>query len=121
MERVLVLSANKYKFTEDETGREIEGLSVYYVPDEVPASDHIRRGLSVLKMSTSRLELWEAAAVLPGVYELDIQMRPGKNLRPTPTLTGLRYVKSANIAGLIQDDGAAKGQGRVSGGHSNTA
>jgi hypothetical protein len=121
MERVLLLSANTYAFKEEGTDRDVEGVSFFYVPADSPAEDVVHRGVSVLKMSTSRKELWQSCTVLPGVYELDIQMRPGRGMKPTPTLTGLRYVKSVNIAEIIDGEIPGKGSGRTQAAHSNTA
>lgn len=96
MEQCLILSARRYDFTDDEKVRH-EGVTITYLTGEVQADDTTR---GVVPMSVSLpLTLWPSVQQLPGFYEMDFRQRPGKNGRPTLTLTGVRFLQPFSFNG----------------------
>lgn len=95
--KALVLCVRKYAFRDDE-GREVRGVTVDYIEPSSPGSGD-RRGLPVFNMTADE-DCDSAFSKLPGVYDLDIQMRPGKANRPTLRLVGAHFVKDVDIAKL---------------------
>ena len=98
--RCVILSARRYSFTDAASDRDVNGFIVDYVDPEPPAtSEPAKKGLYVLQVTTQKLELWDKLTVLPGLYHVDFAMRPGKNNRPTLSLTDLEFVESVKIDG----------------------
>jgi hypothetical protein len=96
MENCLLLSARRYQFADDKTGRAVEGVSLTYVTADVEHEPD-RLGMAPLTISAP-FELWPSLGALPGVYQLDLKQRPGKNGRPTLTCVGARFVSPVDLA-----------------------
>lgn len=91
MERVVILSARRYEF-DDEKARRIEGTTVTYVADD-PVDDAMVKGLAPLSISAP-VAVFHQLQDVPGVYDIDLKMRPGKGGKATISLVGVQFVAS---------------------------
>lgn len=99
--KCIILSARRYDFADDK-GKQVAGVSVHYIEGK-PLQDADERGNIPLKISATP-ETWGKLRDLPGVYDCDFRQRPGKDNRPTLTLTGVQFVSPLALAGCIGDD-----------------
>lgn len=105
MSRVVVLSVRRYGFQNDE-GELVEGCTVTFLdPSAAPDPTGTSLGLPVMNINGSlaifdefeRRTGVEPLASLPGVFDLDMAMRPGKRNRPTLSLVGVQFVAAVNF------------------------
>ena len=77
MEKVFVLSAKKYAFTDTKTGELKEGVTVFYVPalDPTISEDGITKGQVPVKANFA-LSQFESFQSLPGVYDIEYDIVP---------------------------------------------
>lgn len=92
----LVLNAKRYSFANDE-GEKVEGTTLQYLDPEEVAQEVNRQGLEVMTISAP-LDFFDQLHTLPGVYDLGFKQRPGKNGRPTLTVTSARFVDGVELA-----------------------
>jgi hypothetical protein len=97
MEICIVLNSRSYDFTDDQ-GKIVKGSNVTYLTGDVEASTQLK-GVSTMTVSATD-EVMSQLQELPGVYELDFKQRPGKNNRPTLTLTACKFMKA--LTGFLQ-------------------
>jgi hypothetical protein len=91
----LVLNAKRYSFKNDD-GEQIEGTTLQYLePGELVAEVN-RRGADVMTI-TAPVDFYDQLSTLPGVYDLGFKQRPGKNGRPTLTVTSARFLSAAEL------------------------
>jgi hypothetical protein len=106
LEKCIILSARQYDFNDKDTGRNVRGVTLNYLTADVEQEPE-RRGMPVLTISAA-FELWPSLSVVPGVYELDLKQRPGKNGRPTLTCTGVTFIAPVDLArGLVSSPPAS--------------
>lgn len=92
----LVLNAKRYSFSNDD-GEKVEGTTLQYLePGELVAEEN-RRGAEVLTI-TAPVDFFDQLSTLPGLYDLNFRQRPGKNGRPTLTVTSARFLSSSELA-----------------------
>lgn len=91
----IVLSAQKWNFTDDGTGEVREGVSVWYAGGDsfspVQMTDD-RKGFELLK-ATLPVGSYGSFTEVPGLYDVDMRLVSRKNeavMRPV----GFRFVKS---------------------------
>lgn len=89
MPKYEVIYANKFQFTNENTGQLVQGVSVTYLPND-PIQAENSRGKQPLKLST-KFDQWSNIEQVPGVYEMDFGMKAGKGGKPEMTLEGLKY------------------------------
>jgi hypothetical protein len=92
----LVLNAKRYSFANDD-GEKVEGTTLQYLDPEETVQEANRQGLDVMTISAP-LDFYEQLPALPGVYDLTFKQRPGKNGRPTLTVTSARFLESVSLA-----------------------
>lgn len=97
METCLVLAARRYDF-KDEAGKQIDGITVTYITDEVQA-DGDTRGCQPINI-TAASNCWPDLVRLPAYYDLDFKQRPGPKGRPTLQLVNLQFKQAVE---LVQD------------------
>lgn len=91
----LVLNAKRYSFANDD-GEKVEGTTLQYLePAELVAEEN-RRGAEVMTI-TAPVEFYDQLPTLPGLYDLGFRQRPGKNGRPTLTVTSARFLAGAEL------------------------
>lgn len=91
----LVLNAKRYSFKNDD-GEQVEGTTLQYVEPGELVQEENRRGAEVLTL-TAPVDFFNQLATLPGLYDLGFRQRPGKNGRPTLTVTSARFLSGAEL------------------------
>lgn len=97
MTRCLILSARQFSIVDEDKPQSapFEGVSISYldltspVVPSGPASRSL--GVDVFNLSAPK-EIWGDLATLPGVFDVDFGMRPGKGGRPSLQVRGLHFV-----------------------------
>jgi hypothetical protein len=97
MELVLVLSVDRYEFTDERTGEIRKGVTLQYVNDyreDRPTS----LGFKPIKASAND-EVFDTIkkSGAPGLYKLHSRTRPGKEGKPTLTIVKAEHVKNMKI------------------------
>lgn len=92
----LVLNAKRYSFAND-NGEKVEGTTLQYLDPEEVVTEENRCGVEVMTI-TAPLDFYEQLTQVPGLYDLGFKQRPGKNGRPTLTVTSARFVSSAVLS-----------------------
>lgn len=91
----LVLSLNQYRFPQEGTGQIMEGISIQ-IADEPDPNGRIR-GLGVTKI-TAPLDSLEQFVAVPGYYDIDFKMRPGRGGKGAELVfQEAKYVKPLNL------------------------
>lgn len=84
--KMVILYARPFEF-EGKKGQAIEGVELTCL-DGVVLQEKDGRGCVPLRYSAAR-DLFEQLPKLPGVYDVDIQIRPGYKGKPTPYIVGV--------------------------------
>ncbi len=95
MERCIVMTARRYDFKDEATGRRIEGVTLTYVTGDVEEQQDYR-GRSVMSIPAPA-DVWHQLQALPGVYGVDFKQRPGPKGRPTLQAVGLQFLSDADF------------------------
>ena len=96
MERILILGASRYDFT-DRDGRRVAGVKVnYLVPPDEALSGPDRRGMEPIGL-TAAPDVWESLSELPAVYNADFKQRPGAGGKPTLTLVSATVCHAVDL------------------------
>jgi hypothetical protein len=104
MERCIVMTARRYDFNDEATGRRVEGVTLSYVVGDVEEQQDYR-GRPVMSISAPG-EMWSKLRALPGVYAVDFKQRPGPKGRPTLQAVGLQFLGDADFSvfdGFVSD------------------
>lgn len=99
--KCIILSARRYDFEDATSKKHVQGVTVNYIEGK-PLQEADERGSFPLKI-TGTPETWGKLAVLPGVYECDFRQRPGKDNRPTLTLTDVHFVSPLGMDGIVAE------------------
>lgn len=99
--KALVLGSRTWEMTDKETGEIRSGVKLTYI-DPVAEEAGDVRGFHPMALSGPGSMASEVKDI-PGIYELDIRMRPGQANRPTLSLVGCSFVQSVNIAEIVND------------------
>lgn len=86
--RLKVTYIDRYNFV-SRTGDKVSGCKVSYVSDS-KVSDRDSRGIPVYQI-TGSYELYEKFQDVPGLYELEIVMKPDSKGRPTQSLEDVKF------------------------------
>lgn len=100
LETCVLLSARRYQFTDDKTGRPVEGVSLTYLTGDVDQTDD-QRGMVPLSIAAP-LDVFGSLQAVPGFYDMDFKQRAGKGGKPTLQCVSLRFKRP--VTGL-QDAG----------------
>jgi len=97
METVLVLSAYRYEFTDENTGVVRRGVSLHYISDYREDTE-ASVGFKPIKAPVS-LEVFEAVKKggAPALYRLTSKSKPGAQGRPTLTVIKAEFLKPVKI------------------------
>jgi hypothetical protein len=97
METVLIISADKWKLTDEKTGEIRSGVTIQYVNDYREDSD-VSVGFKPIKApaNESVFETIKKSGA-PAMYRLDMRTRPGKDGKPTLTIVRVDFVKQVKI------------------------
>ena len=94
METCVLLSARRYDF-KDEAGKQVEGVTLTYITDNVETEGDTRgcQPLSVAGESS----VWSKLGAVPGIYDLDFKQRPGPKGRPTLKLVDVKFKEALDL------------------------
>ena len=95
----LVLNAKRYGFTNDD-GERVEGTTLQYLEPGELVTEENRRGAEVLTISAP-FDFYDQLTQVPGMYDLGFRQRPGKNGRPTLTVTSARYLAPSDLGSEV--------------------
>lgn len=97
MEQFIVLSADQWSLTDKDTGEMRAGVSLYCVNDyRDPTEKSV--GFKPMKLSGSDAAFSEIKkGGAPGLYELSMRSKPGKDGVPTMQVIGAKLVKKLDI------------------------
>ncbi len=91
IERVILLYASTYDFVPTGgDGSRLKGMKLQYITDYIEATENAQ-GTPIM-MATAPHEAKTGLGAVPGVYEIDFRMRPGKDNKPTLTPVSLAFV-----------------------------
>lgn len=95
MDRVIVLGHGKpYDFNSDQNER-LVGVKISYI-EKSPTCGLGVKGYLPLQISLDPLCLNDIKD-LPGIYDVDYSMKPGKNNAPVATITSFKFIKPFKI------------------------
>jgi len=97
MERALVISADRYEFTDEKTGEIRKGVTVHYINDYREDTDKAI-GFKPIKAPATP-EAFDAIAKgsAPALYDLDFRTRPGQESKPTLMLVKAQLVRTVKL------------------------
>lgn len=85
-DKILILGIKPYNFMNKETGELISGTKVSYISKFKDENGHLPIQISVSDLIAKDI------TTIPGVYNCNYAMLPGKNNKPTPTIIGFKFV-----------------------------
>lgn len=95
--KCLILFARPYSFKDDSTGRVQSGMSVSYLSTNSLApyvdAEGGFYGYQPIKDSVSH-ELVSKIVDVPGVYDIDVMIKPGQDGRAIMRITDLKFVSA---------------------------
>ena len=96
-EKVLVLSASKWNFTDEKTGEMKKGVSLHYVTD-YRDDTATELGFKPIKSSADDA-VFDAVQKggVPGMYTIATRSKPGKDGKPTLTVVGAQLAKKVPL------------------------
>jgi hypothetical protein len=95
MDRCIVLTARRYDFEDEKTGRRIEGVTLTYITGEAEEQEN-SRGQAVMQIPAPA-DLWHQLPTIPGVYAIDFRQRPGLKGRPTLQAVGVEFLSRVDL------------------------
>lgn len=98
--KLILLSAKPWTMADEKTGELRSGVVVHY-SDGIAASSPQERGIFPMKISASA-DLWGQLQTLPGVYECDLKMRPGRDGKASLTLAGVKFIDSLSLVSVLE-------------------
>lgn len=93
METVVLLAISRYDFKDGD--RAIQGVTCQFL-NLIPVEEPNKRGLFPMDMPGT-YDLYDQVQELPGVYNMEISMRPGPKHKPIPTVTSLKCIGKATV------------------------
>lgn len=98
-ENVLVIGYKGIDF-ENGQGKRIKNCKVTYIPN-FKVKDELSHGYLPIQIKLEE-DIKNSLKEVPGIYKPIYTMLPGSNNMPKPTLTGLEFVKSADLISLFK-------------------
>jgi hypothetical protein len=103
----LILSADKWSMPDERTGEVRSGVTVWCV-DNYRSDSADSLGYKPVKLSVdSKIFPVLEKSGLPGLYHVDLALRPGKEAKPTPTVVGVRLERVIPFFALTKVAGVA--------------
>lgn len=95
--KYLVLSVDRYEFTDDKTGQTKSGATVWAVNDyREDTAESAGFKPSKLSIDESLFKTFKTAE-LPASFDVDFTAKPGKDGKPTLVVIGAKFIKSVSI------------------------
>lgn len=95
-ERALILSADVWNMKDEQSGKPLSGVSVWYVNDYRDDSTE-SFGFKPTKVSATAETLLDLRGKLPGVFEVSFGSRPGAQNKAQLTLVGVKHVAAVDL------------------------
>ncbi|WP_421354751.1 hypothetical protein [Aeromonas veronii] len=95
-ERALILSADVWSMKDEQSGKPLSGVSVWYVNDYREDADD-SFGFKPTKVSGTQEILSELRGKTPGVFEVSFGSRPGAQNKAQLTLVGVKHVAAVDL------------------------
>lgn len=95
-ERALILSADAWDMKDEQSGKPLSGVSVWYVNDYREDS-YDSFGFKPTKVSGTQEILSELRGKTPGVFEVSFGSRPGALNKAQLTLVGVKHVAAVDL------------------------
>jgi hypothetical protein len=93
----LILSADKYEIPDSKTG-EVQNLHQLWMSNEYRVSSEKEKGCKPMKVLVEPAVFEEIMKhELPGLFDVDIKMRPGKGNTVAATVVGFRFLSNPKI------------------------
>lgn len=96
-EKYVVLSVDRYEFTDDKTGELRSGATVHaindYREDTAESAGYKPTKLSIVEALFKTFR----AAQLPALFEVDFTLRPGKDGKAVAVVSGAKHLKSVPL------------------------
>lgn len=102
----IVISARQFAFKDDQ-GRNVEGVTLTYA-DPAEEATGGRKGLTLMN-ATAPAVVWDSVQQVPGYYDLDFRMRPGKGGRPVVQLVGADFKAAVHFGVSTPEAGEPAG------------
>lgn len=93
----LVISAKKYRFTDEKTGEVKSGLHVQYLDPLMREDTENQKGDLPLKVPALE-NCFDKLTILPAYYDLDFRQRPDAKGKPVLTLASAKLIKEIDFS-----------------------
>jgi hypothetical protein len=95
MDRCLILTARRYDFKDEATGRQVAGVTLTYLTGD-QETEPGRIGQVPLSISAP-IGVWNDLGACPGFYDVDFRQRPGKGGKPTLQAVGVSFISAIDL------------------------
>lgn len=95
VDTTVVISVQRYSFEDEDTGREITGMSLQCL-QAASREDADRKGLDVVKLSCDR-NLFPEFQAVPGIYELELQVSRGAGGKASVHCVGASLLSTVEL------------------------
>lgn len=96
--KVLITGVKSYNFTND-AGEKIEGAKVSYLGSK-PSVKQGETGFTPMQITCNK-EILSGICNLPGIYDADFEMVPGRNNKPELAITSFSFLHDVDIPSLF--------------------
>lgn len=94
--QLIILSAQKYKVTDEATKTTNEGVTLFAYPSGNLKKYHPQNNLDVRGRKpfkcTVPVDMWPGLEAVPGIYNCEIEMKTNSNLKAEMSIFSLEYV-----------------------------
>lgn len=101
MSKILILSARPYKIKDEETGRIVQGVSIWFLSPNPDSSGEVFGNLPIKASVSESYADALIKAQLPAVCDVDIDVKAGAASKASISIVALQILKSIPIAPLI--------------------
>ena len=98
--KLILFSARPWSFSDEKTGEMRAGVTVQY-SDGIAVNAGKEKGIFPMTI-TAPSTIWDQLTVVPGVYECDLKMRPGKDNKATLTLGAAKFLEPLSLASVCE-------------------
>lgn len=99
MAKVLITGIKTYSFTK-ENGEVLSGAKVSYLGSK-PSNLDNENGFIPMQVNVS-LDILNNIGKVPGIYDLDFEMKSGKNNKPELMICGFDFIKDFDISSIYK-------------------
>jgi len=99
MNKCIILGTKSYNFENDKKEK-ISGAKISYILENKSTKES-ENGYLPLQASV-KLEILGQLKEVPGVYDVQFGMVPGKNNKPTLDITGFNFIKPVDLSNLYK-------------------